>query len=107
MPHPDNYIQRLPDLDLAIERAAERTPDSSRYHLFRGDEVVGSFRRLPEAQARFRELRDESGWKPPGAVARDPEERLQREREARERSNQAEHWHRVSSRRGWFKGHRV
>ena len=72
-----------------------------------GEELVASLRRLPEAQSRYRELRDESGWQPPHAVDLDPEERLRREREAQERASQAEHWHRVKSRRGWFKGHRV
>jgi hypothetical protein len=92
----DSYIQRLPAVDLAIERATERTPDRSRYYVFRGKEVVGAFRRLPDAQACFREIRDSSGWKA-----------LEREKAAQERYQQMEHWHRVSSRKGWFKGHRV
>jgi hypothetical protein len=101
-----SYIQRLPAVDLAIERATERTPDRSRYYVFRGDEVVGAFRRLPDAQGRFREIRDNSGWKAPERAS-DPVERLKREKAAQERHRQMEHWHRVSRRRGWFKGHRV
>jgi hypothetical protein len=96
----------LPALDLAIERATERTPDATRYYVFRGEEVVAAFRRLPEAQARFREIRDASGWRPAERDS-DSEERLKRENEARERFRQLEHWQRVSSRKGWFKGHRV
>jgi hypothetical protein len=102
----DSYIQRLRAVDLAIERATERTPDRSRYYVFRGEEVVGAFRRLPDAQACFREIRDSSGWKAPEGE-RDPLERLEREKAAQERYQQMEHWHRVSSRKGWFKGHRV
>ncbi len=106
MAHQDAYIQRLPALDLAIERATERTPDTTRYYVYRGDEVVAAFPRLSQAQARFREIRDASGWRPPEPES-DPEERLRRENEARERFRQLEHWQRVSSRKGWFKGHRV
>jgi hypothetical protein len=101
------YVQSLPGLDLTIERATDRTPDVVRYHVYRGGELVESYRRLPEAQARFRQLRDESGWQPPRLEHLDAEERMRREADARGRSAQIEHWHRVSNRRGWFKGHRV
>lgn len=104
----ETYLQRLDGLDLTIERATQRTPDKTRYHVYRGPELLESYRRLPDAQARFRELREASGWRPPiPQAALTPEERLQRARQAQERSAQVEHWHRVSGRRGWFKGHRV
>jgi hypothetical protein len=102
----DAYVQRLPALDLSIERATERTPSRSAYYVFSGEEIMGSFRRLPDAQARFRELRESSGWTPPERED-DPQDRFEREKEANERYRQVEHWHRVSSRKGWFKGHRV
>lgn len=98
----DSYSQRLPDLELAIERATERTPDGSRYYVFRGEEIMGAFRRLADAQARSREVRDSSGWKPPERES-DPVARLEREKAAHERYRQMEHWQRVSSRKGWFK----
>lgn len=103
---PQTYVQRLPAIGLAIERATDRTPDARRYHLYRRDELLGSFTKLADAQARFREARDESGWTAPERKA-DPSEALAREKEAGERYRQAEHWQRVSSRKGWFKGHRV
>lgn len=106
MAHPDAYIQRLPALDLAIERATERTPDVTRYYVFHGEELVADFRRLPDAQARFREIRDASEWEPPERNS-SPEDQLKREKDAHERFRQLEHWQRVSSRKGWFKGHRV
>ena len=100
------YRQTLEGLELSIERDTERTPDRSRYHVFRKAELVDSYRRLSDAQARFKLLRDESGWQPPNDAQREGSEQLRREAEAQERLRQAEHWHRTSSRRGWFKGHR-
>jgi hypothetical protein len=88
----DAYIQRLDAIGLAIERATDRTPDANQYHVFKGDELLGSFRRLPDAQKLFARLRDESGWKPPPKAELSPQEVLARERELHQRTAYMEYW---------------
>jgi hypothetical protein len=75
------YKQTLPGLDLTIEKATERTPDTRRYHLFLDGEIVASYRKLHAAQDEFRRLRDQSGWKPPEKAELPSEEKLARDRE--------------------------
>lgn len=86
------YKQMLPGLDLTIEKATERTPDSRDYHVILGGRIVASHRRLPAAQEVFRRLRDESGWTPPERVELSPEEKLVRDRELTQRTAHLEYW---------------
>lgn len=86
------FVQRLEGLDLTVERATDRTPDRSRYHVLYRAKIVGSFRTLPEASALFRELRDGSGWSPPETQEVSGEERLRREREAKDRLDYLDYW---------------
>lgn len=89
----DSYVQRLPDLDLAIERATDRTPDARHFHIFLRGELVGSHKKLEAAQAQFKKLRDESGWKPPERVEElTTAEKLARERELHQRTAYMEYW---------------
>jgi hypothetical protein len=81
----ETYSQRLDAIGLTIERATDRTPDTRQFHVFYGDELQGSFKKLPEAQKLFRRLKEESGWKPPPKEELTPEEMLVREREAHQR----------------------
>jgi hypothetical protein len=93
MPPSDKpFVQRLDGTDLSIEKATDRTPDRSRYHVFRGADIVGAFRSLPPALALFRELRDESGWTPPNPPKLTTEEQARREREAQDRLDYLEYW---------------
>lgn len=91
-PSPTSYVQRLPGVELTIEKATGRTPDTLHYHVFQGNQIVGSFRGLPRAQELFRELRDASGWTPPKAEDLPPEERLLREKAAKDRLDYLEYW---------------
>jgi hypothetical protein len=88
----ETYTQRLDAIALAIERATDRTPDAKQFHVFVGDELKGSFRRLPEAQKLFARLREESGWKPPPREQLPIDEQLARERELHQRSAYMEYW---------------
>lgn len=87
----DPYIQRLPDFDIALEQATERTPDRAGYHVFVGDRLVGSFRRMKDAQAAFRKAALEAGWRP-RATETDPSKIIEREREARDRAAYEDYW---------------
>lgn len=87
----DPYVQRLPDFDISLERATERTPDQTRYHLFVGARLVGSFKRIKEAQAAFRQAATEAGWRPTSTV-KDPNEILAREKAARDRAAYEDYW---------------
>ena len=91
-PNPAPYIQRLAGSDLTIEKGTERTPDRFRYHVMRGGAIVASYRGLPQAQALFRQLRDELGWRPPPVEAFSPEERMRREKAAQDRLDYLEYW---------------
>lgn len=92
MPGEDRYVQRLDAIELAIERDTKRTPDTSHYHVFLGDELKGSFRKLPDAQKLFARLRDESDWKPPEREELSLSEQLTREREMHQRTAHLEYW---------------
>lgn len=82
------YTQRIAGLDLAIEKGTERTPDKHRYHVILNGELVATFRSLPQAQAEFKRLRDESGWKPPERAV-DPAEVRRRQQQERWSRNRA------------------
>jgi hypothetical protein len=88
----DTYVQRLDAIGLAIERATDRTPDTKQYYVYKADELIGSFRRLPEAQKLFARLRKESGWKPRSKPDLSPQEMLSRERELHQRIAYMEYW---------------
>jgi hypothetical protein len=88
----DTYVQRLDAVGLAIERATDRTPDTKQYHVFKEDELIASFKKLPDAQKLFGRLRDESGWKPPPKPGLSLPEMLARERELHQRTAYMEYW---------------
>ena len=65
------YRQSIPDLGLSIERATEATPDDGKYHLIHNGRSLGSYRALKPAQEAFRQVVQESGYKPsPSAPAK-------------------------------------
>jgi hypothetical protein len=88
----DTYTQRLEAIELTIEKATERTPDTKQFHVFLGDELKGSFKKLPEAQKLFARLKEESGWKPPPREQLSLQEQLSRERELHQRTAYMEYW---------------
>lgn len=82
----------MPGLDLTIERATERTPDTRNFHLFLNGELVESFKKLDAAQREFRRMRDESGWKPEPKPELSAAEKLARDRELTQRTAYMEYW---------------
>jgi hypothetical protein len=95
----DVYTQRLPALDLAIERNTPAVPTDGQFYVVRDGEILGRFRSLKAAKARWDAEIATSGWRPPEAPTLTPDEMRARDKAARERQEKAEHWHRVSRRR--------
>ena len=60
----NSYRQYIPHLGLSIELLTEAVPSDGKYHVVRNGEIVGSFRSLKQAQAIFRQLVQDSGYKP-------------------------------------------
>jgi hypothetical protein len=89
---PEPFVQRIAGLDLTIEQATDRTPTKSGFHVFHNGELVGSHKKLQEAQIQFKKLRNESGWTPPEKPDLTSEEMLIREREAHQRIAHLEYW---------------
>lgn len=89
---PDTFVQRIEGLDLTIEQATERTPDSTRFHVFHDGQLVGSHKKLEAAQTQFKQIRDASGWRPPPRPELTPEEMMIREREMQQRAAHLEYW---------------
>jgi len=61
---PTRFKQAILDLELSIERATERTPEPSKYYVFHKGTMAGFFHTLKAAQARYKQIVDESGFKP-------------------------------------------
>jgi hypothetical protein len=91
------YVQRLPDLELSIERNSPRTPPDDWFYVIRSGSVVDRFRTLAKARNLWNSIVEESGWtsKPRKLT---PAEMLARETAARERFEKEEHWTRVRRR---------
>jgi hypothetical protein len=94
------FVQRIAGLDLTIEQATARTPDKKQFHVFRDGELVGSHKKLADAQAQFKKLRDESGWSPPPKPELTAQEMMVREREMHQRLAHFEYWSNAGSFRG-------
>jgi hypothetical protein len=58
------YRQVLPELDLSIERFTENVAMDGQWYLLRAGKELGRFRSLKAAQAAWREIVRETGWKP-------------------------------------------
>jgi len=59
-----NYRHYLPTLDLSIERYTTRVPADGKFHLIQKGEIIGSFRSKKQAEQKFYQLVEESGYKP-------------------------------------------
>lgn len=99
MARAQSYSQQLPALDLSIERNTEAVPQDDRYYVLHAGSVKGCFRSLAPAQAQWKEIVAESGWKPPPPPELSSAERKARDKVMRERYEKAEHWNRVRGRR--------
>lgn len=81
------YRQMLPDLELAIERLTERVPPDGWWYVLQAGEQLGRFRSLAHAQAAWRRIVRDSGWRasPIGVDPADVRRREQAERWSRNR----------------------
>lgn len=79
-------------MDLAILQNAEGVPQDGWFHLMRGSEHLGRYRSLKQAKAAWDQIIAESGWEPPKTEELTPEEKLQRDKVARERADYFEYW---------------
>lgn len=92
MPHDDVYVQRLPALELAIERNSETVPKDGHYYLLRGSEQVGRFRSLKAAKEAWDQIVADTGWTPPRRKPLNPREYLVRETAMKENERFHEYW---------------
>ena len=58
------YRHFIPELGLSVERNTASVPKDGKFYILRGGEVIDSFRAIGKAEARFRQLVKESGYKP-------------------------------------------
>jgi hypothetical protein len=94
----ESYSQRLPELELAIERNTPAVPEDDAFYLIRAGEIQGRYRTLQAAKEAWREVLEEAGWQPKGRKL-SSEEMLARDKRAREAFEKAEHWTKVRGRR--------
>jgi hypothetical protein len=64
------YRHYIPALDLFIERGTSRVPGDGKYHVVYKGKIVGSFRSRKKAEQKFRQLVEESGYKPDTSIAK-------------------------------------
>jgi hypothetical protein len=93
--HGSRYVQRLPALDLSIERATAQVPSDGWFYLRKEGIVIGRFRSLRAAKEAWEAEKVASSWQPPVRDELAPEEKLKRDMAARQRLASAEHWNRV------------
>ncbi len=67
----------LPDAGLSIEQNTENVPNDGRFHVILNGNVVASYPSLKRARDRFQQLKEETGYRPPGR--RDGEDLANRE----------------------------
>ncbi len=60
----DAYRQYIPELQLSIERSTETVPKDGKFYVIREGHVLGRFRSLKQAQELFRQVVQETGFKP-------------------------------------------
>lgn len=87
----DAYIQRLPALELSIERYTDSVPADGWWYLLRAGETIGRFRSRQQATAAWAEVIATSGWRPE-KTAVDPKALLVREATMRENERWHEYW---------------
>ena len=96
------YRQSIPDLGLSIERATDSTPDDGKFYVIHNGKTIGSFRVLKRAQQVFRQITEESGYKPtPSASGKTVSEMMtERYMEAKDRYWADSYKHRGGGGRG-------
>lgn len=59
-----SYRHFIPKLSLSIEKNTPRVPNDGKFYIICDGQVIESFRAITKAEARFRQLVKESGYKP-------------------------------------------
>jgi hypothetical protein len=88
----DDYSQRHTALNLCIERNTAQVPADGWFYVILDGEQVGRYRSLSAAQRAWQEVIEASGWQPPQREELSTEEKLRRDKEARDRSDYFEYW---------------
>ena len=81
------YRHFIPDLSLSIERNTARVPNDGKFYILHEGHITESFRTITKAEARFRELVKESGYKPEVSATKPPsaaDEELERYLDAKD-----------------------
>lgn len=60
----ESYKQSIPAMGLSLERCTSEVPNDGYYYVLLLGKVKGRHRSLKKAQAQYKELLDESGWRP-------------------------------------------
>ncbi|HEX78015.1 MAG TPA: hypothetical protein G4O03_06350 [Dehalococcoidia bacterium] len=62
--HGGFYKHSIPKLNLSIERNTSQVPNDGKFHIVYDGCIVASFSSIKKAEERFRQLVQESGYKP-------------------------------------------
>jgi hypothetical protein len=92
MPPKPTYSQRLPELQLSIEQNSANVPQDNCFYILRAGEQLGRYRSLTAARKEWQTIIEESGWKPAQRGELTAQEKLRREKLARDRSDYFEYW---------------
>jgi hypothetical protein len=85
------YLQRLPALELSIERYTAAVPNDGLYYLLRNGERLGRFKSLKAAREAWKDVITESNWEPPKREL-DAKDYLVREATLQENERFHEYW---------------
>ena len=69
------HKQGIPDIDLFVEQDTERTPEPLKFYIIHQGQVLGSYKGLKAAIAKYNKVKQETGYTPP-AVAQNARENL-------------------------------
>lgn len=59
-----SYKHFIPKLNLSIERNTDQVPNDGKFYIVRDGHAVEGFRSLKKAEEKFKQIVEESGYKP-------------------------------------------
>lgn len=65
-----SYKHFIPKLNLSIEKNTEQVPNDGKYYIVRDGHAIEGFRSLKKAEEKFKQLVEESGYKPEALPAK-------------------------------------
>lgn len=86
------FKQGITELDLFIERRTARCLDNKHYFIFQKGRLMGRHLKKEEAQAQYEQLRDATGWRPPGKPVIDVAEIVAKESQDEHVARAIEYW---------------